>query len=187
MIETVGVLRTVILDVLSRELEGVEGPDEPVPPALLPHPVAITASPAGAQNLPTFTFGSTSPVFISGAAAGAATLTISTTSATRASQFDPKRPEESPWHAVGGATLAFILLIGLPERRRRWQKILGTLLPLMAFTGGLLACSGGGGGSTGTGTGGVGNSGTTAGTYTVTVTGTSGVAVSTSTLTLIVQ
>ena len=77
-------------------------------------------------------------------------------------------------------------VIGLPARRRRWQTILGTLLLLIAFTGGLLACSGGGGGSAGTGAG-AGNPGTTPGTYTVTVTGTSGATMPTSTLILSVQ
>jgi hypothetical protein len=42
---------------------------------------AVTSSPSGALEPPTLSFGSTSPVSITGAAAGTATLTISTTAA----------------------------------------------------------------------------------------------------------
>lgn len=43
---------------------------------------AVTSSPAGATSLPTLSFGSTSPVSITGTSAGTATLTVSTTAAT---------------------------------------------------------------------------------------------------------
>src|ERR1700690_3613156 len=43
---------------------------------------AVTSSPAGAQDLPMLSFGSTSPVSITGASAGTAILTITTTAAT---------------------------------------------------------------------------------------------------------
>jgi hypothetical protein len=146
---------------------------------------AITSSPAGAVNLPTVSFGSTSPVSINGAAAGTAALTVSTTAATMASQVDPKRLGGVSMHAAGGVALAFIVFLCMPVRRRRWQSMLGTPLLLMAFAGGLLGCGGGGG--SGTGAGGAGNPGTTAGTYTVTVTGTSGTTMATGTFTLTVQ
>jgi hypothetical protein len=143
---------------------------------------AITSSPAGAQDLPTLSFGSTTPVVISGASAGTATLTITSTAATSAVLVHPKLPGV-PWYAAGGATLACLLLFGIPARRRRWQTILGMVVLFVALTSGVVACGGGGS----RGGGGTGNPGTTAGAYTVTVTGTSGTIAATGTLTLTVQ
>jgi len=143
---------------------------------------AVTSSPTGAQYPPTLSFGSTSPVSITGTSAGTATLTITTTAATSAALVHPKRPGV-PWYAAGGATLACILLFGIPARRRSWRTMLGMLVFLVALSGGVLACGGGGS----TGGGGTSNPGTTAGTYTVTVTGTSGATTNTGTITLTVQ
>jgi subtilase family serine protease len=145
---------------------------------------AITSSPTGAQYLPTLSFGSTSPVSITGATAGTATLTISTTAATSASLAKPVHCG-FPWYTEGGAALACILLIGIPAQRRRWWTMLGMLALLVTLTGGVLACGGGGGG--GIGTGGNSNPGTTAGAYTITVTGTSGTTTANGTVTLTVQ
>jgi len=144
---------------------------------------ALTSSPTGAQYPPTMSFGSTSPVSIIGTTAGMATLTINTTAATSAAVVYPKRPGV-PWYATGGATLACLLLIGIPARRRNWRTMLGMLVFLVALTGGVFACGGGGGGGGG---GGTSNPGTTAGSYTVTVTGTSGSTTATGTVTLTVQ
>jgi hypothetical protein len=145
---------------------------------------AVTASPSDAQYPPTLSFGSTSPVSITGTTAGTATLTINTTAATSADLIYPKR-NGVPWYAAGGAALAGILLFGITARRRSWRTMLGMLVFLVALSGGVLACGGGGGGSTGGG--GTSNPGTTAGTYTVTVTGTSGATTNTGTITLTVQ
>src|ERR1019366_3189018 len=144
---------------------------------------AITSSPAGAQYPPSLSFGSTSPVSITGTTAGTATLTINTMAPSSASLLLPKRPGGS-WYVAGSATLACLLLFGIPGRRRRWRTMLGMLLFLVALTGSVLACGGGGGGSGGGGRGGGGSSnpGTTAGTYTVTVTGTSGTITQTGTV-----
>jgi hypothetical protein len=142
---------------------------------------AVTSSPTGGQDPPTFSFGTTSPVSITGTTAGTATLTISTTAATSSALAYPKR-HGVPWYAAGGATLACLLLFGLPARRRRWQTILGMLALFVALSGGLLACGGGGSGGVGTS-----NPGTTAGSYTITVTGTSGAITETGTATLTVQ
>jgi hypothetical protein len=150
--------------------------------------VALTAviatSPAGAQYAPTLSFGSTSPVNITGKTAGTATLTISTTAATSAALAVPKRPAV-PWYAAGGAALACLLILGIPAHRRRWHSMIGMLLLLVATTGCVLACGGGGNGG-GSGGGG-GNSGTTPGTYTITVTGTSGAFSETGMVSLTVQ
>ncbi|MGA9670577.1 MAG: TIGR03118 family protein, partial [Terracidiphilus sp.] len=146
---------------------------------------AITASPAGAQDLPTLSFGSTSPVSINNAAAGTAILTISTTAPTSASLVSPRSFRGVFWHTVPSAALAFILFFATPGQRRRWRTMLGMLMLLAALAGGMLACGAGGGGSKGGG--GHGSPGTTAGIYTVTVTGTSGATAATGTLTLTVQ
>jgi len=144
---------------------------------------AVTSSPTGAQYPPTLSFGSTSPLSISGTNAGTATLTVSTTAATSATLIYPKRPG-FPWYPAGGATLACILLFGIPSRRSRWLTMLGMLMFLVALTGGVSACGGGGSGGGG---GGTSNPGTTAGVYTVTVTGTSGTTTATGAVTLTVQ
>jgi hypothetical protein len=148
--------------------------------------VALTAvlasSPNGAQNLPTFSFGSTTPVSITSGDAATATLTISTTAATSAAVVHSKRPGV-PWYVSGSATLGCILLFGTPTRRRRWQSMFGMLMLLALLTSGVFACGGGGN----TGGGGTSNPGTTPGTYTVTVTGTSGATTGSGTVTLTVQ
>ena len=145
---------------------------------------AITSSPAGAQYPPTLSFGSTTPVSITGANSGTATLTISTTAATSASLANPVH-RAFPWYTEGGAALACILLLGIPARRRRWRTIFGLLALIVTLTGGVLACGGGGNGSVGSG--GNSNPGTTAGAYTITVTGTSGTTTAAGTVTLNVQ
>ena len=143
---------------------------------------AVTSSPTGAQYPPSLSFGSTSPVTITGSAAGTATLTITTTAVTAAALAYPKGPGV-PWYAAGGASLACIFLLGIPARRRRWLAMLGILFFFVVIAGGVSGC-GGSSGSSGVGTG---NPGTTAGTYTITVTGTSGTITETGTVTLTVQ
>jgi endoglucanase len=150
---------------------------------------AVTSSPAGAQDLPTLSFGSTSPVAISGTGAGTATLTIGTTAATSGALVQPKR-HGVPSYAAGVATLACLLLFGIPARRSSWRTRLGLLVLLVVLAGGAVACgSGGGSGGSGSsgGGGGTGNSGTTAGSYTITVTGVSGPTTATGTVTLTVE
>jgi subtilase family serine protease len=147
---------------------------------------AITSSPSGAEYLPALSFGSSSPVNITGAAAETATLTITTTAATRSALAHPMH-RLLPWQSVGAA-LACLLLFGIPAHQRsRFTKLgmLGFLAILL--TGGMLAC-GGGGGSSGGGGGSTSIPGTTAGTYVVTVTCASGsTTLSTGTLTVYVQ
>jgi hypothetical protein len=139
---------------------------------------AITSSPGGAQSLPTLSFGGTSPVSITGPAAGTATLTIGTTPPNCA----PGNVIDLgvPWYPAGGAALACLLLFGITGRRRSWRRMLAMLAILVTLAGGMLAC---GGGSLGR----VCPPATTAGTYIVTVTGTSGSATATGTITLTVQ
>ncbi len=139
---------------------------------------AITSSPAGAQNLPILSFGSTSPVLIASNATRTATLTISTTGTTRASLAEPGRPRDLSTQS--GATLACLLLFGIATTRRRWQTSLLTLSLLAVLCSALAACGASGGKVPGP-------PGTTAGIYTVTITGTSGATIATNTLTVTVQ
>ena len=129
---------------------------------------ALASSPAGAADLPTFSFGATSPVNITGGAASG-TLTISTTAATTGALSRPGWRRGIPW-AGGGASLALVLLFGIPRRRRRWIGVLRAIV-LLCFVAGAMSSCGGGGSHGG---GGTGNAGTTTGNYTVTVTGASG-------------
>jgi len=147
---------------------------------------AVTTSPANAVNPPTFSFGSTSPVSITGASNGTATLTIYTTAAsTQQCTSDNRLQHGFPWYATGGSALACLLLFGIPSRRRRgWLKMLGMMMLLIALAGGVISCGGGGGGqSCNTPI----NPGTTAGAYTITVTGTSSSTTATGTVALTVQ
>ncbi len=144
----------------------------------------ITSSPTGAQYPPTLSFGSTSPVSITGTSAGTATLTVLTTAPTSGALILPVR-RGFPFYTSGGAALACILFFGIRPMRRNWRTMLGTLMLLLALAGGMFACGGGTG--AGGGGGGTTNPGTTAGTYTVTVSGASGTISATNTVTLVVQ
>jgi hypothetical protein len=144
---------------------------------------AIATSPFGATDLPTFSFSAT-PVSITAAGAGTATLTVSTTAATSTQcNAASQMPHGIPWYAGGGSVLAGIFLFGIPSRRRKGRAILGMLVLLAVFTGGVLACGGGSSAACTPTT----TPGTTAGSYTITVTGTSGALTETGTVTLTVQ
>jgi hypothetical protein len=119
-------------------------------------------------HVPTVSFGGTSPVNISGTAAGTATLTVTTTAPGGCLQAY-QTPRAIPWYTGGGAALACVLLFGIPVRRRRWRTALAMLALLVTLMGGWLAC-GGGSNSTRNGT----TVGTTPGSYTINVNGTSG-------------
>jgi len=142
---------------------------------------AFTTIPAGATRLPTFSFGSTNPVNVSGASSKTATLTITTTAQTTA-MIDSKH-KGTPWLPAGGATLAGLLLFGMSARRRKWRTILGTLALLLAVAGSGLGCGSSGGATTG----GTIIPGTNVGVYIITVTGTSGSATVINTVNLIVR
>jgi hypothetical protein len=147
---------------------------------------SLASSPNGAVNLPTLSFGSTSPVSITSASAATATLTVFTTApSTNGCTAFNRTPRGIPWCAGGSTVLACVLLFGIPARRRRWLSLLGMAVLLVALTGGVLACGGGGGG--GGGCTPVAYPGTTAGAYAITVTGTSGATTATGTVTLTVQ
>lgn len=100
------------------------------------------------------------------------TAYVKTTAAVNAPHSTPA--SRTPWYAVGsGATLACMLLITLP-RRRRWGALIAVVFSVAALTA--VGC-GGSSSSSSSGTSGGGTTTTTpaaAGTYTFTVTGVSG-------------
>ena len=141
---------------------------------------AITASPAGAQDVPTLSFGSTSPVQISGSSAATATLTVTTTAAGSAALAVPNLTGRRRF-VLGGAALACMLLLPFPTRRRS-RAMLGLIALLTILVGGAVAC-----GSNVTRNVVANNIGTTPGVYTIAVTGTSGATAETGTITVTVQ
>jgi hypothetical protein len=144
---------------------------------------SVTASPSGAQELPTFSWTpSNAQVALSGSSAATATLTILTTSSTAAANQRPANPAAG-WYGTSGAVLACVALFWIPSRRRALRNMLTIVALFVAIGGGLLAC---GSGSKTVGGGG-GNPGTTSGSYTITVTATSGATSVTTPITLTVQ
>ena len=144
---------------------------------------AITSSPANAQYAPTLSFGSTSPVTITGTASGSATLTITTTAASSAAVVVPSRAG-SAWPPVGGVAFAGVLLFSISSRRR-WHRFFAVTILLVILVLDVSGCNHNGNG--GNGGGGSSIPGTSSGTYTITITGTSGAMTQTGTVTLTVQ
>ena len=145
---------------------------------------SVTSSPAGAKNPPTVSFGSTTPVTISGTAAVKATLTVTTTPTTTSAIVPPPLTHRN-WYPAGGTTLGLLVLFGIPARRRKLRAWLGMLLLFAGVSIGMTACGGGSGSSTAPPP--VTHPGTTAGTYVVTVTATSGAVSAKTTLQVIVD
>jgi len=143
----------------------------------------LTSQPSGAMYLPDLSFGSTTPVTITGTAAGTATLTITTTAPNSAALTLPHRPG-APWLPLGETAVAGVLLFGLRAHRRTWRTFVGVLLLLVAFSGAVAACGGGGGISTPPPTP---VPGTTPGTYSIAISAASSATTAATTLTLTVQ
>ncbi len=144
----------------------------------------FTAAPANAQDLPSLSFGTTSPAAVT-ANPGHATLTVGTTAATNSS-FEPAK--HISWYTAGGTSVACLLLLLAPARLRRWRSILPALLLLACFSGGITACGGGGSKTSGAGSPPASSDpGTTPGSYTVAVTGTSAGITETATVALTVN
>jgi len=131
---------------------------------------AVTSSPSGAQDLPTFNWTpSNAQIAISGSSAATATLIIVTTPSSVSANQMPVNPA-ARWYGTSGAVLACIVLFWIPSRRRGFRNLLTLVALFVAIGGGLLAC----GGNSNPIVGGSGSSGTTSGAYTITVTATSG-------------
>ncbi|UWZ84800.1 kelch repeat-containing protein [Occallatibacter riparius] len=143
----------------------------------------ITSSPAGAVHLPTLSFGSTSPVNITGTLPANATLTVNTTGPTTVARAHPQR---NPWLPAAGSVLGCVLLLGLRRHLRRFRASLALAWLLLAIAGALSGCGGGSGGSAGGGTP-KSDPGTSPGKYVITMTATSGTISQTGSITLTVQ
>jgi N-acetylneuraminic acid mutarotase len=141
---------------------------------------SITTSPAGAQNTPTLSFGSTSPVAITGVSAATATLTVTTIAPSSAALSYPGRPGIHT-ATFAGATLACLLLFCFPARRLS-KTMFASVALLAILTSGVVACGG-----TVNRSAVINNPGTTPGTYTLAITGTSGGISQTGTIILTVQ
>lgn len=141
----------------------------------------ITAEPTDASQPPTFSFGSTSPVNITGSSAGTATMTI-TTVATQTTTCPALQIANSKGHPEANrlALCGVLLLLGLG----RWRRVrTGFWIVILAFTA-LAASSCGGGGGGGTSCTPQTTPGTTPGVYDIQVTGASGSLSATMTVTL---
>ncbi len=148
--------------------------------------VALTCAVTTTPSSPTkpVTCGVSSPVSITGTAAGTATLTINSSSSAL---YDI--PLEK-YFGVGGGALAMLFFLGIPRRRRSWRGLFALLLLAGAMTLGASGCSSGSsssGGSTVTPPSTGSSTGTTLGTYVVTVTGTSGSTTASTAVTIIVN
>jgi trimeric autotransporter adhesin len=127
---------------------------------------AITSSPAGAQDPPTFSFGN-NPV----AVLPPNVSTVFTVLTTRPTSN--VRPGSAvSWYSAGGASLGCLLLIGVGKQARRWRAMLGAVLMLLFLSSAMVACGGNSGNNTGPTS--PSTPGTTPGKYVVTVTGTAG-------------
>jgi hypothetical protein len=135
---------------------------------------SLTTSPSGATDLPSCSPGGSTVELFSGTTSGTTTVSVTTTGATSEVVYPKIDGKRRGWvGAGGGTTLALVVFLAIPARRRSWRSMLGMMVFLAAL-GSISACGGGsgGGGGGGGGSGGGGNAGTTAGTYTFTVTGT---------------
>jgi subtilase family serine protease len=129
---------------------------------------AVTTSPSGAVDVPTCALSPSTVALTTSATSGTVTATITSTAATATTttQFVRPDPRRGPrgWMG-GGAVLAFLVLLGIPARRRSWRSMLGAVALLVAL-GTLSGC-----GDFWEAPSGNSADGTTTGTYTFTVTG----------------
>jgi hypothetical protein len=86
---------------------------------------------------------STNPVTLGGSGFGTSTLTVSPASGRSiARNTIHEAPSPHWWIAGSTATLACVFLFGLPNRRRRWQSMLGSIALVLLLTG-LSGCGSG--------------------------------------------
>jgi len=123
---------------------------------------ALTASPAGAQDLPKCSL-SPSSIALTVGGSGTTQLTVTTTASSVTSLARPFG--KNLWRLGGGTVLAVLMMFGIPAKRRRWLSMLA-LLAVVAIAG-VLGCGGGKSSPPP-----VTNPGTTAGAYAFSVTGT---------------
>ena len=85
--------------------------------------VATTMS--GVSDMPTCNLNPTS-VTISGTTAQSSTLTVNTTAATSAENYE----QQLLWRSAGGTVLALVMFFVTPRRRRNWLALLGAFVLL---------------------------------------------------------
>ncbi len=125
---------------------------------------SLTASPTGAQGLPTCDL---KPSSVTMTASGNATATLAVnTTAGSSSALNTSKPIGN-WKNWSGGAIALALMLGVPALRRRRFVMLTFLCAVV--TGGMIGCGGGGGSSP---TPPPTTPATTAGSYTFTVAGT---------------
>jgi len=124
---------------------------------------SLKSSPSGAVSLPICSV-SPASVTITAGGSGTATVTVKTTAASSSAKLQPSHM--NLWGLGGGTVLAGLLMLWIPNRRRRWLSMVLLLWVLGAAA--TIGCGGGGG--TGKSVPAVGA--TTAGNYTFTLTGT---------------
>jgi hypothetical protein len=129
---------------------------------------SLTGFPAGAQSLPTCTV-SPATVTLTPGASATTSVKVNTTAASTATLVWPTRLKF--WAAGGGGSiLAFVLMVGVPSRRRRWLSMLMLLWVIAAA--GAIGCGGGGEAQSPSSPNSPATPATTVGSYTFTVTGT---------------
>ncbi len=139
--------------------------------------VVIASGPTGART-PSFSFGATNPVAVTGNAAGNAILTIDTTAPVNRAMGLSKRPQ-IPWYIPTTGTLACAMFFGIRTRRRDLRMLWVPILAVCSIAG-VTGCSS-------VTYGGINEAGTTAGTYILTVTGTSGTTIASGQINLVIQ
>jgi pseudomonalisin len=131
----------------------------------------ITSAPLGTTNLPNLSFGSTTPVNLSGTNSANATLTISSTATQAGSCIASNSPPQGMKWYSGGAVFACLLLAGFGSKRRRFRALIVVFAFIAILAGGITAC---GGSPKVACTNAAAASGTPTGSYIITITGTSG-------------
>jgi len=101
---------------------------------------AVTGGPTGATVLPTCAAPAT--VAVSPSAQSTATLQI-TTSFPPSTTQTAMHSHRGLFAMGGGSTLAFVLLLGVPSRKRRWKGLIALML-LVTASGMVIGCSGSG-------------------------------------------
>jgi hypothetical protein len=124
---------------------------------------SLKSSPSGAVSLPTCSV-SPASVTIAAGGSGTTTFTVKTVAASSSAKLQPSHM--NLWGLGGGTALAGLLMLWIPNRRRRWLSM--ALLLWVLGAAATIGCGGGGG----TGKSVPAVDATTAGNYTFTLTGT---------------
>jgi hypothetical protein len=125
---------------------------------------ALTKSPASAQDLPTCSLNPTSVAMTPNGTASTV-FTVQTTKSSQAASVD-SFGWRLPWIGGGSTAFAVVILLGVPNRRRRWAWMI--TLVMVAGAAGATGCGGGSQTSPAQST----TATTTPGNYVFTVTGT---------------